>query len=204
VTDAELIRERDAERLLGLRPGTLRKRRSRASEGVPWERLADGTVAYYRTAMPDGNRSEYLCERDAERALGLARGALAHRRKRAAAGVDWHKAKGRVLYRRCDLAKMAARSGPGHLAGDLPTYSTTHKRVAALWGPASIWPCATVGCTEQAAQWAYIEGCEDQHADPTGRNAGLLHCEHPECYRALCATCHSVETREQGRQQVAR
>lgn len=191
---ADLVPEREVARILGLGASTLRSRRLRGTEGVPWVRLPSGSVAYYRSALPDTNRADWICQADAAQILGLTPEALTHRRNRGVAGVPWRKTGGRIWYRRCDLGKMAPRPGHKHTRRGVAAYSTVHQRIGRCYGPAKAWPCATPGCDQTAAHWAYLEGCPDELADADGRNAGLAYCEHPECYRALCPGCHAEET----------
>lgn len=74
-------------------------------------------------------------------------------------------------------------------AGDRPSYSGAHQRVARMRGPAIEWSCAFCACP--AAQWAYTNDDPDEliHVENTTGKA-MPYSADPDRYIPLCAPCH--------------
>jgi hypothetical protein len=64
-------------------------------------------------------------------------------------------------------------------------YRQAHARL----GPASAYPCSTVGCERQAANWAY-DGQDPNELVGDGPNDGNPYSINPEHYMPLCLPCH--------------
>lgn len=69
-------------------------------------------------------------------------------------------------------------------SGDNVAYDAAHRRVRALWGPASQHPC--ISCGLDALHWAY------DHTDPNERHTpeGYSYSTDPQYYMPMCVSCH--------------
>jgi hypothetical protein len=69
------------------------------------------------------------------------------------------------------------------------TYFGWHKYLWRTRGQASDFDC--VDCSEQASDWSYAGGCEDEY-EGERHGSVLAYCTHEEHYHPRCKPCHAA------------
>lgn len=80
--------------------------------------------------------------------------------------------------------------------GDAISYSGTHWRLKAWFGPARKHKC--FWCGNEARDWAFNNTCPERRRQIGGEGDGMYFCTHVECYTPVCRRDHRKLIDDQG------